>query len=302
MSIGVDAAEASTKGMRSIEHLGPTEMELMSCSFLGKLIQWFLSLRPTSAVNLSAEKIAEAGRLLTTEPVLCRLEIDPGLKYTRRLIDAFDEGRAGKLARTFAAHETWQTPTLIRLKAEQLGDDPLFTNDPNLRYMPASDRQYWASLARQFSARVPPSARETLSKELALEFRMTKLFDENGVPMLAGSDGGIWLVPGFTLHQEFDLLAQAGLSPLKLLQMTTLNGARFLSREGSMGSVAEGKDANLVLLDGNPIESVRNLHRIRAVVRAGRYYSHEELEGLKKEVADHISSAGSTSSPRPFAP
>jgi imidazolonepropionase-like amidohydrolase len=102
--------------------------------------------------------------------------------------------------------------------------------------------------------------------------------------MLAGSDvGGGWLIPGFSLHQEFDLLAEAGVSPLKVLQMTTLNGAVFLNKETTMGTVDAGKEANLVVLDANPLDSVQNLHRIHAVIRNGHYYSQAELEALKNE-------------------
>ncbi len=81
--------------------------------------------------------------------------------------------------------------------------------------------------------------------------------------MMTGSDfGGGWVIPGVSLHQEFDLLEKAGLTPLRILQMTARNGAEFLKRESTMGTVDEGKDANLVLLDGNPLESAQNLHTI----------------------------------------
>lgn len=95
---------------------------------------------------------------------------------------------------------------------------------------------------------------------------------------------GQWDISGFALHQEFDLLAQAGLSPLEILQMTTLNGAKFLGREATMGSVEVGKDANLVVLDGNPVVRVQNLHRIHAVIRGGAFYSKEALNSLETRI------------------
>ena len=67
-----------------------------------------------------------------------------------------------------------------------------------------------------------------------------------------------------------------------LLQMTTLNGAKFLGREPTMGTVEAGKDANLVLLDANPLSSVQNLHKINAVVRGGTYYSRAALDDLMR--------------------
>ena len=107
--------------------------------------------------------------------------------------------------------------------------------------------------------------------------------------MLAGTDyGGALVIPGIALHQEFDLLARAGLNPLKVLQMTTFDGARFLGREAEMGTVEAGKNADLVLLERNPLESVANLHSIAGVVRAGRYYPRQALELIKQNVATRV--------------
>jgi imidazolonepropionase-like amidohydrolase len=118
--------------------------------------------------------------------------------------------------------------------------------------------------------------REAYQRQLAL----TNPFDDAGVRMLVGADGG-GQVPGQSIHQEFDELAKAGLSPLKILRMTTLNPAEFLGRTETMGSIDVGKNADIVLLDHDPVESVQNLHSISGVVRAGFYYSHADLEALR---------------------
>jgi imidazolonepropionase-like amidohydrolase len=67
--------------------------------------------------------------------------------------------------------------------------------------------------------------------------------------------------------------------------MTTLNGARFLHRDDRMGTVAVGKNADLVLLDANPVASAANMHLINAVVRSGSYYGKDALERLKQDAA-----------------
>ena len=109
--------------------------------------------------------------------------------------------------------------------------------------------------------------------------------------MMAGSDlGGGFVIAGFGLHQEFDLLEQAGLSPLEVLQMTTLDGAKFLGREATMGSVQAGKDANVVLLRANPLASVQNLHAIAAVVRGGKFFAAGALDAMKKKTEARVSS------------
>lgn len=107
--------------------------------------------------------------------------------------------------------------------------------------------------------------------------------------MMAGSDtGGEWVIPGLGLHQEFDMLAQAGLTPLEVLQMTTLNGAQFLGRTATMGTVEVGKNANLVVLSADPMQSAQNLHAITGVVRAGAYYSSAFLNSTKAAAAKRL--------------
>jgi len=98
--------------------------------------------------------------------------------------------------------------------------------------------------------------------------------------MMLGTEGG-GQAPGQSIHQEFDELAKTGLSPLKIVQMTTVNPAKFLGRSATMGSIEVGKNADIVLVEGNPVESVQNLHRISGVVRAGFYYSQADLDALR---------------------
>jgi imidazolonepropionase-like amidohydrolase len=112
----------------------------------------------------------------------------------------------------------------------------------------------------------------------------TPLFSDAGVPMMTGTDGS-GQAPGQSLAQEFDELAQAGLSPLKILQMTTRYPVIFLGRTAHMGSVVAGGDANLVLLDTDPISDAQNMYRIVGVVRAGIYHSRQDLDALAARVA-----------------
>jgi imidazolonepropionase-like amidohydrolase len=200
------------------------------------------------------------------------------------MVDTFSEDKAKRLAEHLAATGTWQVPTLIRLRTMQLGDDPSYRGDPNLRFMPHGTRQMWESLAQQFGARVGAAARKTLADLSALQLTLVKIFGDAGVKMVAGSDlGGQWCIPGASLHQEFELLSEAGLSPLEVLQMTTINGAKFLGREDSMGSIAAGKNADLVLLDADPLAGVQNFKKLHGVVRGGAYLSADMLEAMKRK-------------------
>jgi imidazolonepropionase-like amidohydrolase len=102
-----------------------------------------------------------------------------------------------------------------------------------------------------------------------------------GVGILAGTDlGNPYLFPGFSLHDELAILVEAGLTPTQALQAATRNPARFFGREKAMGTVEEGKLADLVLLDGDPLADIHNTTRIHAVVANGRFYDRAALDQM----------------------
>jgi imidazolonepropionase-like amidohydrolase len=102
-----------------------------------------------------------------------------------------------------------------------------------------------------------------------------------GVPLLAGSDvNSSHVFPGFGLHDELTLLVEAGLSPEAALAAATVSPARYFGATDSLGTIAVGKLADLVLLDADPLADIRNTRRIRAVVLNGRLMERTELTGL----------------------
>ncbi|WP_168196600.1 amidohydrolase family protein [Bdellovibrio sp. ZAP7] len=289
---GVDAVQASKAGMLSIEHLGPVDSVLISCSTNEASVRKAIGSEAT--VNMSAE----IGKLTVANPLLVRLMANQNaFLKTRTIIDTYSDSKCKKVAETFANFKTWHVPTLIRNVTMQQADKAEYTNSANLQYVSRGTREYWDGVSKQFTKIVKPVARETLRQLGAMDMKLVKLFDQQGVKMMTGTDvGGMWVVPGVSLHQEFDLLAKAGLSPLKVLQMTTLNGAEFLGKRSTMGTVEVGKDANLVLLDANPVVSVANLHKINGVVRDGKYYSEPMLKSLKDEAAKKLATVVNTDS------
>jgi imidazolonepropionase-like amidohydrolase len=92
----------------------------------------------------------------------------------------------------------------------------------------------------------------------------------------------VW--PGFSLHEELEWFVKAGLTPIEALQTATLNPARYLGKEKELGTVERGKLADLVLLDANPLEDIRNTQRIAAVMANGRYMDKTELQKMLSEL------------------
>ena len=106
-------------------------------------------------------------------------------------------------------------------------------------------------------------------------------FRKARVGILAGTDdGNPYVIPGFSLHDELVLLVESGLTPLQALQAATLSPARFFNQLDSLGTIAPGKIADLLLLSANPLEDIRNTRNISAIVINGRFLDRQELDGI----------------------
>jgi imidazolonepropionase-like amidohydrolase len=291
----VDAIAAAAGGMRSVEHLGPHVSLLLGCSSEEAELRRAIAEAPRRGppglpaplVKLALPLLGRFLERLVANPVL--LGDAAQRELLRRVIGSYSEEKCLAFASELARAGVWQVPTLIRKQTTHLAGNPAYLDDANLRFVPPETRELWASLAVRFREEISPEHRALLARAFALQVELVRLFDRAGVRMLAGSDmgGAQWIVPGIGLHQEFDLLERAGLSPLRVLQMTTLFGAEFLGRAASLGAVEVGKSGDLVLLDADPTESVQSLHAIAAVVRAGRYYSRADLDELEATAARH---------------
>ena len=272
LPVTVTSADASAAGYHSFEHLGSGVGLMLDCS--------------------SDDATIRAGLLATPVPPPANV-INPRLydgnpwgAYYQRIVDTYSPTKCQALAKTFVQNDTWQTVTLIRLRTQDFGDSALYRQDPNLRYVDRTRRALWESIAQQYAATVTPANRAALQNYYAQQLKVVKLMQDNGVKILAGSDlGGGLVIPGFSLHQEFKELAAAGLTPLQVLQATTLNGAQFVGREAIMGTVEAGKNADLVLLDANPLADVANLDRVSSLFLRGKFYSRAALDALLTNVA-----------------
>ena len=102
--------------------------------------------------------------------------------------------------------------------------------------------------------------------------------------MLAGSDSlDRFVFPGSSLHRELEMLGEAGFTPLEALQSATRDAARFLGREEEFGSVRVGAQADVVLLEANPIDNIANAGKINAVVLEGVLFDRASLDALLTE-------------------
>ena len=112
-----------------------------------------------------------------------------------------------------------------------------------------------------------------------------KGMNDAGINFMAGTDAAAPNVfPGYSLHDDLAYLVVAGLTPMQALQAATAKPADFLERSETQGTVQVGKRADLVLLDANPLEDIRNTQKIRVVIVNGRLLQRSDLDAILVEV------------------
>ncbi len=252
----ISVREASLAGQASIEHL---EGVIEACSIDERELrtQWkrIESVRGSSANDSARFKATWA--------------------MTRHAANTYAAARCSPTLQTFVEQRTWQTPTLSALQVVARADDESYQRDSNLRYFPGL-RAERAMIAKMLA----PAIGDAKTTELGAR-RIVREMQRRGVGLLAGSDapsGGI--LPGFSLHDELEALVQAGLTPIEALRTATLNPARYLGATDSLGTIAAGKVADLVLLDADPLLDIRNTRRVRGVFVNGRYVGRRALDAM----------------------
>ncbi len=116
-------------------------------------------------------------------------------------------------------------------------------------------------------------------KMLEKEMRFEREFAAAGGLLMAGCDptgyGGV--VPGFGDQRNLELLVEAGFSPVEAIRIATLNGAEFMGKDATIGSIAPGKSADIVVLGGNPAEKIENVEKVEMVFKDGVGYDSSRL-------------------------
>lgn len=193
------------------------------------------------------------------------------------LADQLLEDRIADLAARTAASNTWNVPTeaLFEHRVSEVTVAEL-SSRPEMQFMPRATVQQWGRVktAQENERGFDP---ELARKAIQLRRQMILALHEAGAGLLLGSDAPqVFNVPGFSLHDELYFLVAAGLTPFEALATGTTAVAEFL--DTNTGRVAIGADADLVLLDANPLEDIRNTRRIHGVMLQGTWYPAQALE------------------------
>jgi enamidase len=163
---------------------------------------------------------------------------------------------------------------LIEKKVALTSTLPVFETFTPGRPMPPGLEVLTPPLKEQFERNHARTAQNQQSvyiklfpKALALEYAFAKA----GGLLIAGTDptGGGGVVPGFSNQRQIELLVEAGFSPVEAISIATLNGAKYLGRDARIGTIAVGKQADLVVLDGDPSRTIADVRKVETVFKNG---------------------------------
>lgn len=262
----IDPSQASEAGMKSIEH---AEIPLfLECSEIGDEMR-------VKVINLFTGEDGE-------------LDYSKGKKVNElmfEMVKAFDSIKCEEMYKTLKSNNTWFVPTLSHLELYYPNTQD-WKDNPNVKYMPKAEYDFFNDefepIMREYRSPYIPEV-EGMRKQLVIDMHKA------GVGLLAGTDfGEVGLIGGFSLHKELLSLQDVGLTPLEVLKTATLNPAKYQNAIDSLGTIEIGKIADMVLLNKNPLEDIRNTQEIEAVFTNGRYLNRKDLDSLLIGVENYI--------------
>lgn len=251
--------------------------------------------------ELTIQDVSEAG-LSTVEHMAYMLKA--GSAQESEIIKAFKDGEIDKAAasaqlevsfnkptaikryKQLAENGTAVVPTLIGSRITSYLDEYDHLSDPELQYIgPGIIKTYdWrVNRANNASAEEITARKERYQKLVSL----LPVVQESGMDIIAGTDAGFlnsYIYPGFALHDELEIYQESGLTPLQTLQTSVVNGPKYFGLEDKYGSVSEGKIADLLILNSNPVEDIRATRDMYGLVKKAKVYDKTQLDNMLESV------------------
>jgi imidazolonepropionase-like amidohydrolase len=147
--------------------------------------------------------------------------------------------------------------------------DPSLRQDPLLQHVPPGRFDWWDTPygVGKWTEVHSAQHRHILAQKKAL---IAELAKADGRVVAGSAAPNPYVIPGASLHRELELLVEAGLTPMQALRAATQMAAELLGQEARLGTLAEGKVADLVILDGNPLADIRQIRQVEVVLRDGQ--------------------------------
>ena len=201
----------------------------------------------------------------------------PGLLGAEQLLARIEESRLPQVVQATLDADASVVPTMVLWESGIYATRPsaeLLAERTEVRYMPKDIVARWVQAVDE---RVSSSDPEMLRRLAELRLRILTALHAGGVRILLGTDSPqIFSVPGFSIHREMQFYVDSGMTPYEVIASGTRVVGDYFGE--NFGTIAAGKGADLILVDGNPLEDVKNVSRISGVMARGKYLSREEIQ------------------------
>jgi len=203
------------------------------------------------------------------------------------IIDLIDREKIPEAIKMTVEAGTWNVPTLSLVEhlAREESAEEMITR-PEMRYMPKSVLTSWVKFKNEYDQRedFQPEATAALVK---FRRELTKKLHEAGAKIVLGSDAPQFFnVPGFSIHHELEMMVNTGLSPYEVLVTGTKNTAEYFGTPEEFGTVHQGRRADLILLNANPLNDITNVQNRAGVMVRGLWYPEEKIGQKLKEIEE----------------
>lgn len=197
-----------------------------------------------------------------------------------------DDSEIAVLAKQTKDRGVWVVPTQsLFTRWFSPGDPAAMANEPEMKYMAPRTRYQWRQ-SKQNAIGNDDYSEEQWKKMIDLRQQLLRSLHQAGVPLLLGSDAPqVFNVPGFSLEHEMNAMKEAGLSNEVILKSGTANPARFFGQEGQFGTIQKGASADLLLLNGNPLDDLSQTWAQEGVMVRGHWLPKEEIDSRLQEIA-----------------
>ena len=247
-----DVRLAAEAGAHGIEHNGAVANAIVDRRAREEAMQ-----KVRKGLNLPAESFMDLDQL----PEIVELMVQSGLYLNPTM------------------RMSWGGDRALREKGFHYEDFDLLFNDWRLRYVPLNWRlanlKEYQEIGLWHWSDLSAFEQDLFHQGYTNAQRLIKAFVDAGGKLYAGTDSASMTTPGLALHQEMELIVDAGASPLQALQAATIHPAEVMRMEDRLGTIEAGKAGDVVVLDGNPLEDVRNTRKIHRVISRGRVLDGE---------------------------
>ena len=205
--------------------------------------------------------------------------VDGYVEHLRAEGAPLDEAKLAGVVRLTKRSGAWIVPTMA-LWETLLGVASIekLMSYPELQYMPPQQVGSWERLHRARQSD-PQFDRKKAEQTAANRKRILKALHDAGVPVIFGTDAPQqFSVPGFSVHREMASMLEAGMTPYEIIRTATRNAGEYYKNRARFGTVAAGRRADLILVNGNPLKDISNVARRSGVMVRGRWLAEDEIQ------------------------